>query len=219
MATPIIDLRNELKARMTNRGGTSATALTDARYDFALRGAIRRIANPRVHRHAELEDKQTYVTVAGVETIVLTTPVWAIFAVKCTTAGAKRRLIVRGHQQMLEIDKSQGQPMNYSRYNRTMYLDPIPNGVYSIDVWAYQYPVFSTASPMTGNCPLHEIYDESVLIMSEAIIHSRFLKDPSHAASLRGELREELTAISPDEGDRDDMEDTLGISFDYMRVL
>lgn len=213
MATDLGDLRTELRSRFLAR---NQTALSDARLDFCVRAGVRKVASPKIHRHAELETNFTFNTVASTDEYVQPA-LWAIHAIRCTTPGNIRRLVPMGIQTMLEIEKTQGAPLVYARHGRIIHLDPIPNGVFTLRVFAYNYPSFP-ASPMSGACPLLDLYDESVLTAAEATGWSKIFKDVAHGKELDAMWQNEMAEYySPDEGDRDDMQDSLGIDFDYMR--
>lgn len=213
MASTIAALSTELQERFGNRGtmGGSPT-ITSARFTLAIKAAIKRTASPRVHRHAELEALETITTIVGVDSYAFL-PVWGIYAMRCTSAGNIRRLMPMGFQVMEQIEKTQGPPLNYARYGRTIYLEPIPDKVYNIRVSAYHYPDVSGT-----DCPLHEVYDEAVLCMGEAIVFERYLQDLTRGKMMREVWREELSIVSsPDEMDKDDNQDTFQPDEDWMR--
>jgi hypothetical protein len=113
---------------------------------------------------------------------------------------------------MLELEKTSGPPLRYARYGNNIHLDPIPNGVYSLDIYAYVYPTFAT--PLAGVSPLEAIHDEAVLIMAESIAFTRVLKDPAHGKELMLDWREEVgLVVAPNVGDYDDNDDFLAPDF------
>ena len=119
-------------------------------------------------------------------------------------------------QFMLELLKSRGQPLRYARWGRDFHLDPIPNGVFTIDVFHYAYPQYTLVSDgsggtiLGGNSPLFDIYDEGVLLGSESRIWFNVLQNPQRGQMVKDQLSDWMsTIISPAAGDLDDQEDVL----------
>lgn len=216
MATTLASLRTEIKARILNRSAN----LTDSRVDQTIMATIRQLASPKVHRHAELEGKETVTTAAGTDIYTMATNIWTIYAVRDTTTNSKRRLQVLGIQQMLEIEKSSGVPLAYSRWGRDIHFDPIPDAVNTVDVYNYSYPTLTLngSNELTGNSPLNDVYNEGILLGSEYRLWRSVLQDPKRATGVKADLADWMeTMISPYDGELDDQEDTLAPDLDGLR--
>jgi hypothetical protein len=99
-----------------------------------------------------LKQRQTIPTVVGTAAYALTAGTVGIRAVKNVTA--KHTAFLRRREQIYMWDTSdtdfRGEPVQWARDGDNIELRPIPDGVYSIEIWSWKKPtILTTASQVT----------------------------------------------------------------------
>lgn len=197
MATALSDLRDEVRARVGNR---DTAAIPNARIDFCLRHAIIQLASPAVFRQDDLETTVNLATVSGTDTYSLGMVLYAIYSVRDTTTGNKRRIAAVGPQWMDELEKTAGPPLRYCRWGGVddtgIELDPIPDGVYNLVIRVYGFPSFTTSGGvLTGDSPLRESMDECVLLGAEYRLWTSVLQNPERGRIVKNDQADVLATI------------------------
>lgn len=219
-----------MEAEVRQRVGSRSTmGLSQVQIHDRIRDSLVQLSSPKVHRHAELELLFSINTVDGSAggasadeiagrydlPTAANQDLWTIFTVRDTTTTNIRRLRPAGVGRIDEVTQSFGPPIWYVRWGTQLQLDPVPNGVFAIQVRAYAHPLPNTDARNTvlaGSCPLHQRFDEGVILGAEWRCWMNLLQNPARGKMVQNQLVDwSETIISPYEGELDDQEDLLAV--------
>lgn len=157
-----------LIARLRRRvGNPSTTEASDATLTEHLNSAIRDIVTRYPHRVGRA--KVTVATVAGTASYNIPTPTTNIVVMKVTDRTNRRRLIKIADRQAATLDDTagtptQGQPEYYALWANTIQLYPVPNGVYTIELFVRQIP---TDLALGSDVPiLNTTWDDGIVLLA-----------------------------------------------------
>ena len=136
----LTEMRDSLREKV---GNPTIGDVTDTKLSEHLNTAYRDIAVK--YRFHGVRRRCSFPTVIDIQKYVLPTDVGALFKVWDVTN--KRPLVKIGHEQLPDnLSDTSGQPLQYLRSVDWIELYPIPDAVYTIEMW-YKTQVADLASP------------------------------------------------------------------------